>query len=224
MARDVIGTQGNSSVFASNIAALGGYSGGTKSDLGTQLFVRTGVEKTDGTGSKGIQTIMLQKERPAPANTVPAAPYHLTLAKTNSGFTGQLNNGQQAIHFTPDILSVQDSKMYVGFYAARLATINVSNIQLTVTSAATDSPKIEPPAIPVTPILNILSLSKTSDPAYQMIVRSNVNGTVTLKQGSTIIAQDIEAIAGKRLSIPTRLLDQGDTNFSITFYQMILSI
>lgn len=107
--------------------------------------------------------------------------------------------------------------MYVGFYAARLATINVSNIQLTVTSAATDSPKIEPPATPVTPSLNILSLSKTSDPAYQMIVRSNVNGTVTLKQGSTIIAQDIEEISGKRLSIPTRLLDQGDTNFSITF-------
>nr|WP_246354376.1 bacterial Ig-like domain-containing protein [Paenibacillus phytohabitans] len=217
MARDAIGTPGNSSVFASNIAAIGGYSGGTKSAIGTQLFVRSGILKSDGTGSKGIQTIMLRNERPAPGNTAPAAPYRLTLSKTNSGFTGQLNNDQEAIIFEPDILNVQDSKMYVGFYAARLATINIRNIQLTVTSAATDSPKVEPPAAPVAPSLSILSLSKTSTPEYQMIVRPNVNGTVTVKQGSKIIAQDIEAKADKRLAVPAVLADQGDTNFSVTF-------
>lgn len=217
MARDAIGTPGNSSVFASNIAAIGGYSGGTKSAIGTQLFVRSGILKSDGTGSKGIQTIMLRNERPAPGNTAPAAPYRLTLSKTNSGFTGQLNNDQEAIIFEPDILNVQDSKMYVGFYAARLATINIRNIQLTVTSAATDSPKVESPAAPVAPSLSILSLSKTSTPEYQMIVRPNVNGTVTVKQGSKIIAQDIEAKADKRLAVPAVLADQGDTNFSVTF-------
>jgi hypothetical protein len=218
MARDVIGTPGNSSVFASNIAAIGGYSGGTKSALGTQLFVRSGVEKSDGTGSQGIQTVMLKNERPASGNTAPAAPYRLTLSKTNSGFTGQLNNDQESIIFQPDILNVQDSKMYVGFYAARLATIDVRNIQLTVTSAATDSPKVEPPAAPVTPSLSILSLSKTSTPEYPMIVRPNVNGTVTVKQGSKVIAQDIEAKADKRLVIPAVLGNQGDTNFSVTFW------
>lgn len=217
MARDAIGTPGNSSVFASNIAAIGGYSGGTKSAIGTRLFVRSGILKSDGTGSKGIQTIMLRNERPAPGNTAPAAPYRLTLSKTNSGFTGQLNNDQEAIIFEPDILNVQDAKMYVGFYAARLATINIRNIQLTVTSAATDSPKVEPPAAPVIPSLSILSLSKTSTPEYQMIVRPNVNGTVTVKQGSKIIAQDIEAKADKRLAVPAVLADQGDTNFSVTF-------
>ncbi|WHY17220.1 bacterial Ig-like domain-containing protein [Paenibacillus sp. G2S3] len=217
MARDAIGTPGNSSVFASNIAAIGAYSGGTRSDLGTQLFVRSGVEKSDGTGSKGIQTIMLKKERPAPNNTAPVVPYRLTLSKTNSGFKGQLNNGQESIIFTPDILKVQDSKMYVGFYAARLATINISNIQLTVTSAATDSPKVEPPSAPDTPSISILSLNKTSDPAYPMIVRPNVNGTVTLKQGSVIIAQDIEVEANKLLTIPATLANLGDTSFSITF-------
>lgn len=217
MARDAIGTAGNSSVFASNIAAIGGYSGGTRSNNGTQLFVRTGVETPDGAGSQGIQAIMLHNEQPAPGNTFPAAPYRLTLSKTNSGFTGQLNHDEEAIFFTPDILNVQDSKMYVGFYAARLATINISNIQLTVTSAATDAPKVEPPQTPVTPSLDVLSLSKTSSPDYQMILRSNVSGTVTLKQGSTVIAQEIKAEAGKRLSLPATLAGQQDTNFSITF-------
>ncbi len=218
MARDAIGTPGNSSVFASNIAAIGGYSGGTKSPLGTQLFIRSGVEKPDGTGSQGIETIMLKNERPAPGNTAPAAPYRLTLSKTNSGFTGRINNDQEAIHFEPDILKVQDSSMYVGFYAARLATIDIRNIELTVTSAATDSPKVEPPAAPVTPSLSILSRSKTSVPDYQLIVRPNVGGTVTVKQGSKIIAQDLEAIADKRLAIPAVIGEQGDTNFSVTFW------
>jgi len=106
MARDAIGTAGNASVFASNIAAIGGYSGGTRNDIGTQLFVRTGVETPDGTGSKGLQTMMIKKERPAPGNTPPAAPYHLTLSKTNSGFTGQLNNGKESIIFTPFSVTV----------------------------------------------------------------------------------------------------------------------
>lgn len=218
MARDAIGTPGTSSVFASNIAAIGGYSGGTRSALGTQLFVRSGIEKPDGAGSKGIQAIMLKNERPAPANTAPAAPYRLTLFKTNSGFTGRLNSEREAIHFEPDILSVQDSAMYVGFYAARLATIDIRNIELTVTSAATDAPKVEPPAAPVTPDLSILSRSKASTPDYEVIVRPNVNGTVTVKQGSRMIAQDVTATADKRLAIPAVLSGQGDTNFSVVFW------
>ncbi|MNC65881.1 hypothetical protein D3C75_1162190 [compost metagenome] len=64
MARDAIGTPGNSSVFASNIAAIGGYSGGTKNANGTQLFVRTGVESSDGAGSQGIDALMLLSEQP----------------------------------------------------------------------------------------------------------------------------------------------------------------
>lgn len=217
MARDVIGTAGNSSVFASNIAAIGGYSGGTKSSNGTQLFVRTGVESSDGAGSKGIKTVMLNTEQPAPGNTFPAAPYRLTLSKTNSGFTGQINDGKEAVFFTPDILNVQDGKMYVGFYTARLATIDVSSIQLTVTSAATDAPKIDPPQNAVTPAFDILSLGRTSQSDYRMILRPNVNGTVTLKQGSAVIAQDITAEAGKRLSLSAELAAQQDTNFSISF-------
>ncbi|KUP25980.1 bacterial Ig-like domain-containing protein [Paenibacillus sp. DMB5] len=216
MARDVIGTAGNSSVFASNIAAIGGYSGGTKSSNGTQLFVRTGVESSDGAGSKGIQAVMLKNEQPAPGNTFPAAPYRLTLSKTNSGFRGQLNDGKQAVFFTPDILNVQDGKMYVGFYTARLATIDVSSIQLTVTSAATDAPKVDPPQNPVTPAFDILSLGRTSLSEYQLILRPNVSGTVTLKQGSAVIAQDVRAAAGKRLALPAALAAQ-DTNFSISF-------
>lgn len=217
MARDAIGVQGNTSVFASNIAAIGGYSGGTRDDNGTQLFVRTGVETPDGAGSQGIQKIMLKNERPAAANTHPAAPYRLTLAKTNSGFTGKLNNGQEEIIFTPDILNVQDSKMYVGFYVARVATIVVSNVDLSVTAADTDAPRVVPPAEPVEPRLEVLSLEKTPDTDYELVLRPNVDGTVTVKQGQTVILQDAAANAHQRLTASATLAAQSDTNFSIVF-------
>ncbi|WP_249866429.1 bacterial Ig-like domain-containing protein [Paenibacillus konkukensis] len=217
MARDVNGTAKDSSVFASNIAAIGGFSGGTTKPIGTQLFVRTGVAKPDGTGSKGVQSIMLKNERPTANNTYPKAPYRLTLSKTNSGYTGKLNDGNEEIFFTPDILNVQDSKMYVGFFTARLATIEVSNISLTVTAAESDAPKVEPKPQPATPTFDIVSLDKTSNADYALLLNSNVDGTVTVKQGQQVIAQDAAIAGGKTLKIPATLARNSNTNFSVTY-------
>lgn len=213
MARDAIGAPGDSSVFSSNMAAVGGYSGGTANPVGTQLFIRTGVEKPDGTGSKGIQKKMLKQERPSPSNT----PYKLTLAKTNSGLSASINDGTSETFFEPDILKVQDSKMYIGFYTARLATIEVSNIRLAVTSAATDAPKVEPPVQPVEPQFDFVSLAQTSSADYLVRVASNVNGTVTIKQGQQALVLDGPVEAGKIYAVPAVLAAEGDTHFSAAF-------
>jgi pectate disaccharide-lyase len=216
MARDVIGKDGDSSVFASNIAAIGGFSGGTREANGTQLFIRTGVESPDGAGSKGIQKIMLKNEKPQLNNTYPAKDYRLTLTKTNSGYAGKLNNGQEEIFFEPEILNVQDSKIYVGFYTARLATIEVSNIDFNVTAAATDAPKVKPPAQPVVPDYNIVSLDKVSEDSYDLMVKPKVDGTLTVKQGIEVISSNKEVKAGETYSVPATLSSE-NTNFSITF-------
>lgn len=213
MARDAIGPAGDSSVFASNIAAVGGYSGGTTKENGTQLFVRSGVESKDGQGSKGIQSVMLRNERPSSSNT----PYKLTLTKTNSGFTGKINNEQEQIIFIPDIMNVQDAKMYIGFYTARLATIDVSNIRLTVSAAETDAPKVEAPKLSVTPDIQFVSLDKTSKTDYAVSVKSNVNGTVTLKQDQHVIATETSVEAGKMLTFQTIVTPSTNTNFSASF-------
>jgi len=216
MARDKIGPPATSSVFASNIAAVGGYSGGTRNDNGTQLFVRTGVEASDGTGSQGIQKIMLKNERPGPGNSHPNASYRLTLAKTNSGYVGKLNHDQEAIIFEPDILTVQDEKIYVGFYVARLATIVVSNIEFEVTAAATDAPKVDPPVQAIEPMVEILSLDRTSETDYVFRTRSNVAGTYTLKLGKDTLAQEVRGESGEIVEIPATLT-MGNNLFSLTF-------
>ncbi|NOU92200.1 exopolygalacturonate lyase [Paenibacillus sp. LMG 31456] len=215
MARDAIGTAGDSSVFTSNIAAVGGYSGGTTKANGTQLFIRT------GTGS--VLNTMLINERPAITNTYPAKSYKLTLVKTNSGFTARvndnskLNDGTEPFYFEPDILKVQNSKMYVGFFAARLATIEVSHIDLKVSAAQTDAPKMEAPPAKVTPDFNFVSLNQVSKEAYTLGVKSNVKGSFTIKKGEKVIAKDTVVQAGGTLSHNTTVTANTYTNFSASF-------
>ncbi|MCR8633340.1 S-layer homology domain-containing protein [Paenibacillus radicis (ex Xue et al. 2023)] len=215
MARDANGTAGDSSVFTSNIAAVGGYSGGTTKANGTQLFIRK------GTGS--VLNTMLVNERPAITNTYPAKDYKLTLVKTNSGFTAKVNgnskstDGTEAFYFEPDILKVQNSKMYVGFFAARLATIEVSHIDLKVTAAQTDSPKVEAPPVKATPDFNFVSLNQVSKEAYTLGVKSNVKGSFTIKQGQNVIAKDTVVQAGATLSLKTTVTANTYTNFSASF-------
>jgi len=217
MARDAIGAANDSSVFASNIAAVGGYSGGTRNPNGTQLFVRTGIESPDGSGSQGIQSVMLQADRPAPSNTYPAQSYRLTLAKTNSGFTAQLNDSEPVILYTPHILSVQDNKMYVGFYVARLATIEVHNIELNVTAVASDPPRVEPPAAPLEPAIAWISpLNTSTTEQYEIKLKSNTSGLVTIKQGNTIIASDVSIEANQVLTQATNI-ERGHNRFTISF-------
>lgn len=218
MARDAIGTPGDSSVFASNIAAIGGYSGSTTKQNGTQLFVRTGITAPNGAGSQGVQSSTLNAVKPSLSNTYPAADYKLTLIKTNSGFTGRLNNGTETSFYVPDIMTVQDGdKMYVGFYTARLATIEVSDMNLKVTAAETDAPKVEPAKQPVAADINFAGLTRTSKTAYSLGLKSNVNGTVTIKQGPDIIAQAATMQAGKSFTLNTTVTANTYTNFSAVF-------
>lgn len=218
MARDAIGTPGDSSIFASNIAAIGGYSGATTKQNGTQLFVRTGITSPDGAGSKGIQSVMMDPVKPTEATTYPTKDYKLTLIKTNSGFSGQINDGKRVSIFAPDILKVQDqNKMYVGFYTARLATIDVSNISLQVSDAALDAPMEVPSAQPTVPDISFTGLSYTSETAYTFGVRSNVSGTVTIKQGDSVLVQTASISAGVPLPLSTSVTANTYTNFSAAF-------
>ncbi|WP_157276680.1 S-layer homology domain-containing protein [Paenibacillus sp. Soil766] len=216
MARDAIGTAGDSTVFASNIAAIGGYSGATTKQNGTQLFVRTGVASPDGAGSLGVQSKMLEPVKPT--STTTASNYKLTLIKTNSGFSGILNTGTKESFFVPDIMKAQDQDtMYVGFYVARLATIDVSNIDLKVSAAATDKPMVEPAPLPVIPDVSLTGLTKTSDTNFSLGLKSNVNGMVTIKQGDRVLLQNVSVTKGVPIIRDTTVTANTYTNFSAAF-------
>ena len=215
MARDAIGEPGDSTVFSSNIAAIGGYSGGTRSPNGTQLFVRTGVLSPDGDGSNGIQSVMINEEKPTADNTVNN--YRLTLAKTNSGFVGQLNDGEKHTIFEPEILQVQEDTMYVGFYTARVASIDISNIELSITDVKTDSPRIEAPKEPMEPSIDFVSRTQTSDETYTLRMLANVDGFLTVKNGAETVISDERVNANQLEELEIQLEENKQSNFTIDF-------
>lgn len=213
MARDAMGTHGDASVFYSNMAAVGGYRGVT------QMVMRSGVTASDASGAgTGLhEETILENVRPSLENTSGDHTYRLTLKKTNSGYIGQLNDGEEVLYYEPDALGVQDGKVYVGFYAARLADIEVSNVSFSVTDARTDEPKVEKPQLPVTPKLTLAGLTESAVTDYHFTVYSNVSGTATIKQGETIVARDMELKAGQTYVQEAVLDENATTAFTVSF-------
>lgn len=209
MARDAIGKTGEPGVMAANIAAVGGFSGGAAEGDGIQLFARSGVVAAEGTGSEGIQKIML-----APGK--PMGSHRLTLKKTNSGFTGRVDDGEEAILFVPDILTVQDSRAYVGFFTARLATIRVREIRFAVSKVWEDAPRVAPPPVVREPSLRIVSLAQTPEESYAFRFTANVDGAVTVEQEEHTLAAGRMVAAGEEVALPTRL-PMGLTSFRLRF-------
>lgn len=209
MARDAIGQRGDGSVFASNIAAIGGFAGDAGAENGLQLFARTGIKAPDGSGSKGLQKIMLESGKPA-------GTFRLTLKKTNSGFIGKVNDGREEILYEPDILNVQDSTIYLGFYTARLATIEVRDIALSVTEAATDAPRVEAPPVMIVPSCEIVSPAKTPLDQYDFRFRANVDGHVTVLQEGEVLVKGL-AIKMEEEVMLSAVLAKGHTHFSVSF-------
>ncbi len=214
MVRDAIGsyTTGTQPVFSSNIAAVGGYRGLTNA------FMRTGVINSAGNQGTVMTASSWNTPRPMPENTVPNAPYRLTLEKTNTGFKASLNGqpSTSTLFYSPDDFNCQDSKLYIGFFAARLATIEVSNVSFSVSDAATDPPRELPPSKPLTPELNVLSLANVSKSDYILSLMSNINGTVTIKQGEEIIASDEAVTANTAFTKDTIIAANSNTSFTIT--------
>lgn len=227
MARDAIGEPDNANdIFSSNIVAVGGFSGGTREPNGIQLFARTGVVDTDAEGSQGITKKMLRQQSIVEMdNATPGTSelstlektYTLTLQKNNSGFFGQVDGAESDFLFLPDILDVMDEKLYVGFFVARDAVIEVDNIEFIISKAATDAPREEAPPVMVQPSFDILSLDKTPLIDYDLIVQANVNGTFILRQDSKMVNEK-EAIAGQLTTIPVEKLNENaTTSFGISF-------
>jgi pectate disaccharide-lyase len=213
MARDVLGKAGDAGIAASNMAAVGGYSGGTKSPIGTQLFARSGVSSPSGAGSLGVQALMLEPGKPDEAGSYPARPYRLSLSKTNSGFTARVNGGEPRTIWEPGLLSAQDGKMYLGFFAARLATIEVSGIRLELSSTAADEPRATPPHAKAKPELAILSSDRSPETGYSLVLRASVAGSLTVKLGAETLARELELKAGQTISLPATLAANGATPF-----------
>ncbi len=216
MARDAINTNGDSAVFASNIASVGGYSGSTKASNGLQGFVRSGVNPNDSEAEIVMEVESIESMN---AKDMAGQTYNLKLEKDNSGFLMSFDDKEPVrIYADSDLLNqTTDGTMYVGFYAARVADITVSNVELSVSDIDSDAPQVLKPEEAIEPSVRMTSLDKFGESAYDFSFTTNVDGVAKIKNGTNVIADDIEVVAGEEVVIPTTL-NMNDNSFVVEFW------
>lgn len=191
--------------FASNMAILGGYSGtGWPTDPSKSsyeknkvvnkinLLVREGVEAIDGGGTR-IGPYAVSSDFPKEGNS-----YRLTMERMNGGIYTKCYNYQteetiEKYYYDDSFLFTQNpDNYYVGFFGARWADIDVSNVSFYETNRATDQTIENAEAQIITPQLTFKekTYSTSDEYTFRLSLTSGVKGRITVKMNNTIIAQD----------------------------------
>lgn len=206
MARDAIGINLDPTVFASNMVMVGGYRGAVQS------VFRNKVKDVSGAGAV-MENVYRLGDRPANDGS---ATYHLKLRKTNTGYHVLVDNKPEKIYYRPKQLEVLNpNRIYVGFFAARVASITVSEIEFKISDVSTDPQGAPEPPEPVAPSISLVSLSATSLSSYNLNVLTNVKGSMEIKQEGTVIFNGPIEKAGSFIKNVT--LVTGKNTFDISF-------
>ena len=205
MARDAIGTNLDSTVFASNMVMVGGYRG-----LIQSVF-RNSVVDASGAGAK-MEDVFKFGDRPANDGS---ATYQLKLMKTNTGYHVSVDNGPEKIYYRPKQLEVLNPQIYVGFFTARVASITVSDILFSTSDVATDPPGLPDPNAAITPAISVQSPSTSSTPSYDLGIAANVKGSLEVRQNSVFISND--PMTNTDVLIKNTTLSYGENIFNLTF-------
>ncbi len=207
MARDAIGVDGDSAVFASNMVYVGGYRGQL------QAVMRENVEEKSGYGAK-MNAEVLSSAFPSKGTR-----FRLSLRKTNSGYTCAIEGpqGKETTFYRPGLLQVQDkTRLYAGFFAARNASIKVSDIDLSFSDPRTDPPAIAEPPKPIVPALSVLSPTETGNTIYRLILTANTEGSLSIFRKGELLAADIPLAASKEF-VQELWLAHGENTIDLVF-------
>lgn len=223
MVRDSIGADGDSSIYFSNAMSVGGYYGSYN------IFGRYGILGQDDTSGK-VNYYLHGKAGNLNDQVKADAPktFILTLKKDNSGIyatmTDEAGNivdeidGKEVWYLPSNTFSaIEEEAMYIGFMAARGAKIEVnsSDIEIKVTASAADAPQTFAPEKPITPSVSIQSLAETSDEKYDLVVKANTKGLLTINQnGKEIVPQ--KAVEAGSYTFPVTLT-MGSNKFQFYF-------
>ncbi|MBQ3421119.1 MAG: N-acetylmuramoyl-L-alanine amidase family protein [Romboutsia sp.] len=206
MARDTIGPDRDDSTAPSNMVLVGGYRNYIQS------VYRSGVT-TDLDDTITMNGVHKFKDTPKKDGT---SVYKLKLRKTNTGYICSVGDGEEVTYYEPKLLEVANSnKIYLGFFTARVASIDVSNISLIESDVASDPAGEPAPVEKITPKLDINSPTATGDSSYTLNLATNAQGKVDVKLNGQDLASK-EITTEDDLKINAELI-KGNNQFKIIY-------
>lgn len=212
--------EGNS-VFASNMMIIGGYSG-TGYEKATEanrinMLVRNGVEAPDGGGTR-IGPYAISSSFPKEGNT-----YSLYVRKVNGGIYAictdmQTGEVMSDTYYDDSFLTVQDKNMmYVGFFAARWADIDVENVSFHETEKAYDQTVSSNEETESTPIIKIDSAKYSAESKYTLKLHSmDSSGKVSVRLNNKLIGENMP-VDEKGIEIETQLKPNAENKLTVMY-------
>ena len=121
-------------------------------------------------------------------------------------------------YYDPDALSQLDPDyVYAGFFAARNVRATFSDVQFTTVLASEDAPAEERPVTKIEPTVSIGSGSVTTSGEYELIVDTNVNGTLKVLLDGQTVVEGVNMIGGERYRQTISLGDYGEHRIRVQF-------
>ena len=149
---------------------------------------------------------------------------YLTIQKNNTGYfvTYESADGRYKTtkkYYEPDALEQLDSEnVYVGFFAARNATVTFSDITFTTINPEDDAPAEERPIEKVAVNTNIQSATATGSSDYEFLFSANCDGELKIIDSEgNYVAQSVEVKADTLVKPGKVTLKSGKNDFKFYF-------
>ena len=109
---------------------------------------------------------------------------------------------------------------YIGFFTSREMDALFTDVELTTIAKEDDEPAVSPPITYIAPSMSIVSGSSSNSENFNVSVKANVEGTVTVVQNGVAVgeyAMKYNALGTvDRLDVPV-VLKNGNNNFKVSF-------
>jgi hypothetical protein len=224
-----VALEGNT-VFASNMMIIGGYSGTSwptdktsasyekNSNINRiNMLVRTGVDAPDLGGSR-IGPYALSNTFPTEGNK-----YKLCVQRVNGGIYArctdlQTNETAEKYYYDDTFLTHQNKdKIYLGFFTARWADIDFTDVSLYESDRAYDQTIESKEVTKSTPSVQIDSVGYTTDSKYTVKLHSeDSNGKVSVRLNDKLIAEDMP-IDENGITIDTTLRQNDENKLTVMY-------
>ncbi|MCD8326260.1 MAG: fibronectin type III domain-containing protein [Lachnospiraceae bacterium] len=111
---------------------------------------------------------------------------------------------------------IEEDVIYVGFFAARNATITVTDVEMTTIAPEDDEARLDRDTEYVTPSYTIESASFSNTAEYTLVYYGNADGTllITDESGEVVVNETVAASEKSRTEVT---LTEGDNIFTVTF-------
>ncbi len=156
-----------------------------------------------------------------PTGTIanPLTEFTLTIQKNNTGYFVSYTDGEgktttKKYYDTEALNHLDESSVYVGFFASRNADITFENISLTTIDPAQDAPAEERPVTKVTPKFEILSANIANTADYEMVYQGNADGQLTIADEAGNVLLDRAVLANEKVRLNVAL-NAGENRFAV---------